>query len=564
MLAGPRVSWGFLGFTSALVAVFVAQSLSAARLKSPTYDEPAHIAAGLSYALTGEVRANPQHPPLLKELAGLSLRLAGVRLPDGEGTRRMLSGAGGETAVGNALIAGQGPDHVLFWARLPFILIAAGLGFLIAYWGRRVVGDVAALLALALFALDPTLVAHSSWVTMDVGLAAFSTLFVAALWGYVQRPNARRLALCGLALGAALAVKFSAVFLVPIAAALLLAAVRWPPQPAPDDPATFLRPYGQPTPKSASRDAVYRYAAIACALFVMSLIASIVLQALYLSPDGLFHYSSGLGRVNADHDPSYRVFFAGQLRQNVAGYFAWAFLLKEPIANLILLAVGVAVVIRSRRLAPLAKLFLLLPPAVLFAAHTIWADSLGVRYVIPMLPFVYLIGGVGAAWMLRDAPKWVRPLAVALGLWLVTTAVGIYPDHLAYFNESACLSESPRRIGFDGGSACGPAWLDDSNVDWGQGLKQLKAWMDQNAPARRVRLVQFGTFPPEAYGLDAEVVRLADLFEEPRPGLYAVSADSVARVPALGERVRPGAGAWLRQVRPVAIVGHAFYVYDIP
>jgi hypothetical protein len=71
-------------------------------------------------------------------------------------------------------------------------------------------------------------------------------------------------------------------------------------------------------------------------------------------------------------------------------------------------------------------------------------------------------------------------------------------------------------------------------------------------------------FPPEAYGLDAEFVRLADLFEEPRPGLYAVRADSVARVPALGERVRPGAGAWLRQVRPVAIVGHAFYVYDIP
>ena len=38
---------------------------------------------------------------------------------------------------------------------------------------------------------------------------------------------------------------------------------------------------------------------------------------------------------------------------------------------------------------------------VLFAAHTALADNLGLRYIIPVLPFAYLIGGAGAAWLLQ-------------------------------------------------------------------------------------------------------------------------------------------------------------------
>ncbi len=74
---------------------------------------------------TGEVRANPQHPPLLKTMAGLALLLAGVRLPDIPETRQMIGGAGGENAVGRAVISRNGPDRVMFWALLPFILLSA-------------------------------------------------------------------------------------------------------------------------------------------------------------------------------------------------------------------------------------------------------------------------------------------------------------------------------------------------------------------------------------------------------------------------------------------------------
>ena len=46
-------------------------------------------------------------------------------------------------------------------------------------------------------------------------------------------------------------------------------------------------------------------------------------------------------------------------------------------------------------------------------------------------------------------------------------AAAIHPDQISYFNEAACLIREPARIGAAGGTACGPYWLDDSNVDWG-------------------------------------------------------------------------------------------------
>ena len=119
-------------------------------------------------------------------------------------------------------------------------------------------------------------------------------------------------------------------------------------------------------------------------------------------------------------------------------------------------------------------------------------------------------------------------------------SAGVYPDHLPYFNESACLLRDPGKIGLDGGTRCGPLWLDDSNVDWGQSLKQLKTWLDRNAP-----------------GIPNRKVQPNDLAIEPQPSLYAVTAHMVARIPAY-----PGASDWLRRMPPLAIAGHSLYIYD--
>ncbi len=203
--AGPLVA-------ITLLAIFAGQSFFSSRVKSPVFDEPAHIAAGMSYLETGNFTANPQHPPLLKELSALSLLVAGVKWPETSDARNLTrGGAGLEWPVGNSIIAANGPDRVMLWARLPFVLLATLLGALIYFWGREMVGEAAALGALFLYALDPTILAHSYLVTTDVGVAAFGLLFVVALWRYIRNPAWKPLLWCGVTLGLALTAKFSAL-----------------------------------------------------------------------------------------------------------------------------------------------------------------------------------------------------------------------------------------------------------------------------------------------------------------------------------------------------------------
>jgi Dolichyl-phosphate-mannose-protein mannosyltransferase len=525
-----------------LIAGFLLESFLASRGKSATCDEPTDIAAALSYLETRHIRANPQHPPLVKELAGLSLWLAGVRLPDRPESRRMLAGEGGDALVGDAVFLDNDPARVLLWARLPMILLAGCLGLAIYLWGSQLAGHTAALAALFLCALDPTLVAHSFLATMDVGFAAFALLFFFTLWNYLRRPTRLRLVCCGLALGAMLAAKFSALFLLPVAAVLVWIAMARQPQPDTGQPRVTVP-----------------------ALVLLCVLALVFLQVLYFSPGGLYLYGQGVGRVNADHDPHHLAFMAGRMQHHFIGYFAVAYLIKEPIPNVLLAGIGLVVLLRRKTMSALAKLFILLPPVVLFVAHSLWADDLGIRYIIPALPFAWLTGGIGAAWLLERAPArprpWGVPVAACLGLWLILMAVGIYPDHLAYFNEAACLPGNPGRIGIDGGARCGTLWLDDSNVDWGQGLIELKSWMVKNAGARTIRLGYFGGVSPQAYGLFVERIGVAELLLNPTPGLYVVSGHLVAQSAGLAGLYHSHAADWLRE-KPQAIIGHSLYVYE--
>lgn len=570
-----RPPWQHLLLAGILIGAFVWQSLSASMLKSPVFDEPGDIASGLSYIETGLIRANLQHPPLLKEMGGVCLRLAGVRWPHSPMaealTRGDSVGAHPEWELGNGIIHDNGADRVLFWARLPFLLLAALLGILIYWWGRELVGETAALGALFLFSLDPNILAHAALATTDVGLAAFTMLFLFTVWRYAQRPDWKRMLACGVALGAVLCAKFSAVFLLPVAAVLLWAAARGNretnPKAGPNTPCPcgsgkkYKKCHG--AEGAAPGPEPRRLLPLAGAFLGMCVVAAVVVETLYLFPSDPFLYVTGLKSVNADHVSNFFAFLHGDLDKRFYSYFVAVWLLKEPMATVLLTAAGLALLVRRKSKPVTTKLFLLLPPAVLLAAMTLLADDIGVRYIIPAMPFAYLLGGLGLAALCEKGMAWGRYVAAGLCVWVVVAAAGIYPDHLSYFNEAACMLEQPELIGWDGGSRCGTLWLDDSNVDWGQGLKQLRSWMDLHGNGRALRLGYFGIYPPEDYGLRCRKLELRDLLPEPTPGLYAVSAHLVAGVPALGEQAGTGAGWWLRRTAPTDIVGHAFYIYDV-
>lgn len=533
-----------------LLLVFVAGAFSELRFLSATNDEPTHIAAGMSYFVTHETyRANPEHPPLIKEIAALSLMAAGWHWPRTPEADYLVHGTDGRRVlemiepVGRQILAEKGPERALFWARAPMVLIGALLGCGIFLCARNWFGDAAAIGAVFVFAFDPIIFAHTQFVTTDVGVAAFTILSLYGLWRYVCRPSWILLVATGLALGAALASKFSAALLLPIDAVLLLCAVRWPAAGA--DPES-------PRPRFSYRSAAAAFPAI-CA------VAAVVVWATYFFQPDPTLYTSGAALVNLNDGNIQRYLF-GSLRTSFPQYLAVAYLVKEPIAAIALTAIGFLVLMRRRSIPALVRIFVLLPAAVFFTATSAFAGDMGVRYVIPVLAFGHILAGVAIAALWQQARRSLaaRVAAVVLCGWLIVAFAGIYPDHLAYFNEAACLLTDPAKIGFDGGSRCGVDWLDNSNTDWGQAFLELRSWLARNAPNRIAKVTDIAAFPPDQLGIRCERYDIDRVMQPPQPGLYVISAHYVARANASGI-----AENWLQFTHPTAIVGHALYVYDI-
>ena len=69
----------FLALAIVLIVAGVFRSAWATRLDGFSVDEPWHITAGVAYVRTGEYYLNPEHPPLVKLVAGLAASRSAFR-----------------------------------------------------------------------------------------------------------------------------------------------------------------------------------------------------------------------------------------------------------------------------------------------------------------------------------------------------------------------------------------------------------------------------------------------------------------------------------------------------
>jgi hypothetical protein len=270
----------------ALVAVvlliFVGQGLAAIWFNSQTVDEMPHFAAGYSYWATGRFHLNPVHPPLVKQLCLLPVYLL-HRLP-----LDIESGAwqrGDQHGIGFTMLyeSGLSADWLINLARLPNLLLGVFLVALTGWWSYRIWGTSVGVLGLAMAALEPNLVAHSSLVTTDMGWTAFGTATLYALWEYSRTSSLRWLLVVGLAAGLALASKYSAVsLLIVVPATLAVYSLA----------GGHLRLLGELSPaRPGWSSAVYQVLEIGLATLVIACVAMLVLccvyfaEAIHIKPD---------------------------------------------------------------------------------------------------------------------------------------------------------------------------------------------------------------------------------------------------------------------------------------
>ncbi len=518
------------------------------RGKSVTLDEVSHVAAGYSYLRTHEIVLNPMHPPLIKELCALPLLLLDLEMPvDAETLRRRGSDMFYQWRFGADFLRTQGAERVLLHSRPVAVLLSVGLATVILLWATELWGRAGGAFALFLYVFDPTITAHAQLVTTDVPFAFFATLFLYRLRAVLLSPSWGRALFAGICLGLALAAKFSAVILIPVAALLSMMASFAPAgKPRPD-----LRPGIPPLRLLVSDRSVDRLLGAAGLLSVMALVAGVVVWTAYFFPSDPSFYVRGLSLVEADHAPSYYHFYMGEFSKGTwPSYFLVAWLVKTPLPELALIALSVILFVRGERAHWLEEAFLLVPLVVLFVGYASFAQPIGVRYVIPCYPFLYIFAGRAAILLARGALA--RLTLVAALVWSVVEFAAIWPDHLPYFIQIA------------GGWRGGIRWLDDSSIDWGQSLLELREYLAKRS-IRDYTLCTAGNADiGEFYGLKAGVVWLDKLLEPP-PGVLIMSSHCVARMTAfLEQRFGDGPQNWLAHVAPEDVIGHTYYVYEIP
>jgi hypothetical protein len=538
-----------------------------------TFDEGAHLPAGYTHLALGDHRLNPEQPPLVKLLAAAPLLLIDPVVR----TDHVAWTSGRQWEFGRRfLYAWNDGDRLLFLGRLPVVALALVLIAAVFARTRQLAGPTAAVIALGLAALSPDLLAHGSLVTTDLALALFVFLAVTAFDRLLERATWDRLAATGLATGAALATKFSGLVLGPVFIVLGAIAIGGG-RPL---PLAFVAP-------SRSVSGKLRKARFVLA-FLLAIAATglLVIWASYgfrraLSPDpavraelraalerppkgaweraivatadvGLVpeDYARGLLFV-MEHSEGRRTFLWGRLSDHgFPHYFLATFLLKTPIPLLVLVLLALG---RIPRLPPRTAAVLWVPIVVYVGFALGRTLQIGHRHLLPMLPFLFVAAAEAAGALIR----WRRPVGVAfvglLGAWYAAGTLRNHPHHLAYFNEAA------------GGPANGWTVLVDSNLDWGQDLKRLKAWMTARGVGK-VKLSYFGSADPAYYGIDCE--RLPGysaphpprVIREIRPGdVIAVSATNLQGV-YLDPEDRPLMER-LRRLEPIGRAGRSILIY---
>jgi len=137
-------------------------------------------------------------------------------------------------------------------------------------------------------------------------------------------------------------------------------------------------------------------------------------------------------------------------------------------------------------------LYLLVPAALFFGVSLSAKINIGLRHILPIYPFLLILAGA-AAWVLIERKRTWAWVAGALVLFHVVSSLRAYPNYLPYSNE------------LWGGPGKTYKVFADPNVDWGQGLKAVKRYVDDHRMSD-CWLAYCGTVSPRHYNIPCRML----------------------------------------------------------
>jgi len=583
-----------------LISLFLA-TLSSIKDDSFTFDETAHVTAGYSYLSQKDYRLNPEHPPLIKDLAALPLLFLDLNFPRDHPAwvQEEPPQWWFQFDFANQFLyhSDNNPDQILFWSKLPMILLLIFLGWFLFYWARELFGNKAGLIVLFLFSFSPTFLAHGRLVTTDVG-AALGVVLATYFWlKFLRSPTKKNIILAGLIFGLTMLIKFSLILLIPFFAliTLIYAWITASKKPA----LNVLKYLGLALligiigmvfivwpvyqyhilnypPEQQIRDTQFQLLGTSVPKPLIKINLWMVERPI-LRP--FSQYLMGLLLAINRSTTGHTTYFLGEIAtEGWPSYFPIVYLIKEPLAFHILTLIALLYLAWSVKRPFWQNIFQRIKSwiqnhfpefAMLTFLGIYWLTSLtsklniGVRHLLPAFPFtMILVGAVICNHWLTPTPKFgaakkIKYLLIGiLLLWQAISAAAIYPYFLAYFNE---LVAGPNQ---------GYIYVVDSNLDWGQNLKRLASWVEINK-IDKIYLDYFGGGDPEYYLKEKYAPwwgkRNPD--ELPKGSYLAVSATQLQGGRASfvkGSDLPSDYYMWLYQYEPpIAKIGYSIFIYHV-
>jgi hypothetical protein len=583
---------------SALIA-FLVLAVGDIKETSPTSDELPHLAAGYTYLTLRDYRLNDEHPPLIKELAALSILNQNVwhSTPKMENAwTNSIEVPSAQWTFAHELFYGRRPEfadtpptvriprnaffndaEALFTrGRLTMLILPLLLGIVIFAWAAEVWGWWGGAVGVGLFAFDPNFIAHGGLITTDVGVAALMTAAIYFFWRCSRNATAINIAAFSLFCGLAMIAKFSGLLLIPMLAVLFLhvrnrkalialgcaavatiiivwAAYGFRYRATPERPRaitmvvddwyaakSLLAQYPDGPPESA----IQRMRSTV----PIGMLGRTVLFAndLHLLPEA---YLYGLALTERNAYARWAYLNGEGSHRGFPTYFLYTFFYKTPEASILAILAGL-IALRSRRTSALP--FLLWPIVIYLAVSMAGSLNIGHRHILPIYPYLYV--AAGSLW---SAAPWRRSLLALACLLIAIPAFVFWGNHLAYMNLIA------------GGPSRGYEKLIDSNFDWGQDLKRLGEWAKTHPDP--INLVYFGTADPRFYGIAYHNLPYGygmDPVETPDPSAhdFVISVSALKGVNADVEPARRYWQTFLDQHRAklVGRAGYSILIYRLP
>ena len=527
----------YLAILTAVLAVLIATLLivSTYPVFSQTYDEGAHLAAGMEWLDRGSYSYDLVNAPLSRIAIALGPYLAGTRSQGGAFVYE----------EGNALLEYQGHyQRTLTLARLgilPFFWLAC---FVLWHFVSRTYGQWHATLAVLLFAFCPPVLANASLATTDMAVTAMFILALVCFWKFLQEPGPSSAAFSGVTMALAILSKLSAVPYLGISCAALYVYALIEKRPI----------------------LSWKHIAIGAATVALTIWAGYrfsvgpILREGHLSlremanvrrlPESVARafffrgvpapaFFKGLARAFGLAESGENGYLLGETYDGGRWYFfPVAIAAKTPIPLLLLAALGAfRALVRPRLRNAIVPLVGIAGPLLVAMLSS---ENRGLRYVLVIYPFLALLGAYALVclWQAsgsRNRTIALKSIAAILVIWNIVTCVRATPDFIPYFNELA--------------APYGSRILVDSDFDWGQDLKRLSSFLQQQK-IDSVWISYEGTADLKQQGLPY----WRPLLPNQKPsGWIAISEFEI--------KERPADFGWLEKYKPERIVGKTIRLY---